>query len=265
MMQAHTLPCAMRHCSQLITDYFHLQCSPEELEREVEESWCVDGCHFGVQVPPYLKDLAIISDDTLQVQKKSDLLYQPCSVYSACPLGGKACFEVQVSLLSLRPVGHLMIGLTRLPRHYCMDQHHQAALPYESSNFCVWHNGAVWNNFSVVHTKVSYGKVHLTELKQQDRVGLAISLAGDLAFYVNGECQGLAARNVYLESCDVYAVATMLESCDSVSVVRSGKNCMGLLNAITYFLLLFPRCSNRVSSTPSGSLCGCTLQLAPHS
>lgn len=164
----------------------------------------------------------VISDDSFQIQKKSDVLYKPCSVYSVCPLNGRSCFGVEISVVSSRPVGRLMIGVYRVPKNCPLSRFNQSSLPYESSNYCVWHNSAVWNNFSVIHTKMSYGSVHLSTMKPGDKVGFTITLAGDLAFFVNDECQGLAARNIYLESCDLYAVATLLESCDSVSVVKSG-------------------------------------------
>ena len=177
---------------------------------------CEERCMFGVQ---QVSDSAIISSDQYQAQKNSNLLFAPCSFYSACPLSGHSSFEVEVSVVSVRPVGRLMLGITRVPKRCSIVK---TALPYESKNYCVWHNSAVWNNLTTVHTKTSYGSFSLADLKSLDRVGFTISLAGDLAFYVNSEFQGLAARNVYLESCDVYAVVTLLESCDSISVTRAG-------------------------------------------
>lgn len=179
---------------------------------------------FGFQVHPSSRDFATLSDDNFQIKKKGGVLYKPCSVYSRYRLNSMSYFEVEVSLASSCRVGQLMIGVCRVPKHCTISSCYPVSLPYESSNYCVWHNSALWNNLSVIHTKVSYGSVHLAEIKTHDKIGVMITLAGDLMFYVNGKCQGLAARNVYLECCDVYAVATMLESCESLCVVRSSRS-----------------------------------------
>ena len=180
---------------------------------------------FGFQIHSSSKDLVILSDDYFTIKKKSGALYKPYSVYSRYPLNSISYFEVEVSLASSCRVGQLMIGVCRFPKHSTISTYHPVFLPYESNNYCVWHNSALWNNFSAIHTKVSYGFVHLAEITTHDRIGVMITLSGDLLFYVNGRCQGLAARNIYLESCNVYAVVTMLESCESLCVVQSSKSC----------------------------------------
>lgn len=177
---------------------------------------------FGFQVLASSRDFAILSDDNFIITKKSG--YTPCSVYSRYPLNSISYFEVKVSLASSCRVGQLMIGVCRVPKHCTVSTCFPVSLPYESNNYCVWHNSALWNNFSVIHTKMSYGSIDLAEITTHDKIGVMITLAGDLMFYVNGKCQGLAARNIYLESCNVYAVATMLENCESLCVVRSSRS-----------------------------------------
>lgn len=185
-----------------------------------------------------------VSDDNYTVLKSGNITYKPYAVYSAKPLRETSFFEVQISLMLTYCTGKIMMGLCRVPKNSSITYfNHQTPL-YEASNFCMWHNGAVWNSFSSIHTKISYGSIHLTDLKSLDRVGLNISLAGDLAFYVNGQYQGLAARNVYLESCDVYAVVVMLESCDSITVTKSGMKFYLTVPFIT-FLFIFYRYSMR--------------------
>ena len=164
-----------------------------------------------------------ILDNGQTVHKSARMLYRPSIVYSAQPLNEQSFFEVKVTLLSSSCTGKVMLGVCRVPKGSPLSTYSiQKTPPYESSNFCMWHNSSLWNNLHPVHTKVSYGSIHLMDLKSNDRVGLDVSLAGDLFFYVNGQCQGLAAKNIYLESCDVYAVVTLLEGCDSISVTKSG-------------------------------------------
>lgn len=166
----------------------------------------------------------VVSTDGVSVSKKGNVLYQPALVYSTQPLCELSCFEVEMSLISSHYAGKIMIGICRVPRYSHIAQLcNPTCVPYESRDYCVWHNGALWNNLHPIHMKTSYGSVHLMDLKNHDRIGFVITITGDLAFYVNGECQGLAASNVYLESCDVYAVVAMLEGCNSITVSKSGK------------------------------------------
>lgn len=203
-------------------DFFIAQ--ERRIEFRCDKSWDAQlGDSFGAQFHPSLRDVIILSSDNFTVQKQRRESYKPCLVYSAHPLQGGSVFEVEMSLNSPHPAGRLIIGVCRVPKNCPVTQFQQATLPYESSDYCVWHDGAVWNNLSVIHTKKPYGSVHLMNLRSQDKVGFMITPASDLAFYVNGRCQGLAARNVHLESCDTYAVVTMLESCESIHIIKSGE------------------------------------------
>lgn len=197
-------------------------CHLQEKELGSKQSWHTQvGCYFGAALQPSMKDV-LISDDSLRVHKMKTISYKPCVIYSTQPLLGRSVFEVEVSLISTRPLGRLMIGICRMPKECPVTKFHLTPLPYESNDYCVWHNGALWNNLSIIHIKKSYGTVHLMSIKSKDRIGFLITGSGDLLFYVNGQCQGLAARNVYLEGCDVYAVVSMLETCHSITVTRSG-------------------------------------------
>lgn len=204
------------------------------------ENLCPADAHptFGIQVHPSIKDLITISDDKFTIQKSRNVVYKPAIVYSTQPLNDTSIFEVQISLIPPCYAGKLMIGVCRMPKSRPITDFNHQALPYEASNFCMWHNSALWNNLTPIQTKMSYGSIPLMELKSQDRVGLTISLAGDLAFYINSQYQGLATKNVYLESSDVYAVVTMLESCDSITVTKSGMKLLICIVLCLYLLFL---------------------------
>ena len=49
-----------------------------------------------------------------------------------------------------------------------------------------------------------YGYVDLYDLHEGDRIGLRLSQDGVLEFFVNGESQDIAARDVYTRNSDVY-------------------------------------------------------------
>ena len=70
--------------------------------------------------------------------------------------------------------------------------------------------------------EISYGHTHLETLRTGDRLGLRISSAGDLEFFVNGESQGVAVKRVYEKGYDVYAVVDHYANCRATCVSKAG-------------------------------------------
>ena len=179
--------------------------------------------NFGIYPQPGLIKVKM-SRDRLSSEKEQKALYRPCTFYTKQALRNETVFEVESSLNTLEPAAHLIIGLHRISKGEKMEENPTSLLPYECRNYCVWHDGTLWDNFSLVHTTRSYGNIHLTDILPKSRVGLTINSLGDLMFYVDGKCQGLAATGVYDNSSDVHAVVTMLEGCQSIRVVKAGKS-----------------------------------------
>ncbi len=163
-----------------------------------------------------------MSLDRLSSEKHRKSLFKPCSVYSKQPILGNTVFEVEVALNSVDPATNIIIGLYRVSKGGKIVKS-VSLLPYECNGYCVWHEGTIWDNLSLVHTARPYGKVHLADLSPESRVALTVDCQGDLVFYVNGVCQGLAAVNVYDSTFDVYATLTMLEGCQSIRVMKAGE------------------------------------------
>lgn len=164
-----------------------------------------------------------VSRDHLMSEKHQKALYKPCTLYSKEPLHGETVFEVEVSLTSVDPASQLMIGLHRVPSKQQIVKSPTPLLPYEHDDYCVWHDGTLWNNFGRVHVTRAYGSIHLTDVMPRSRVGFTISSIGELAFYVDGANQGIATRIVHVDLFQVYAMVTMLEGCHSIRVVKAGE------------------------------------------
>jgi len=164
-----------------------------------------------------------MSADHLSMEKLLKALYKPCTAYSKLPLHGETLFEIECTLNTLQPAAYLVFGLHRVPKGSHIAKASGPMLPYECKDYCVWHDGTLWDNFSSTPTARPYGDMHLTDLLPKCTVSLTISTLGDLMLYVDGRCQGLAALAVYSCSYDVYASATLLEGCKSIRVLKAGR------------------------------------------
>lgn len=178
--------------------------------------------NFGIYPQPGLTEVKT-SRDRLSSEKKQQAVYRPCTFYTKQSLRNETVFEIEATLNTMEPAAHLIIGLHRIPKGKKLDENPSSLLPYECSNYCVWHDGTLWDNFSIVHITRPYGTMHLTDILPKCRVGLTISSLGDLMFYVDGRCQGMAATGIFDNSSDVHAVVTMLEGCQSIRVVKAGE------------------------------------------
>ena len=93
---------------------------------------------------------------------------------------------------------------------------------YGAVNHSVWSSQLLWNSLFTSRGESEYGYVNLSDLRQGDRVGLYISRDGVLEFTVNGESQGIAAKNVYTRDTDIYAVVDHRGNCVATTITKSG-------------------------------------------
>lgn len=63
---------------------------------------------------------------------------------------------------------------------------------------CIWQTGAIYNTLKNSSSIVGYSNAcDLDLLVPGDRVGIMITIEGNLEFFVNGKSQGIAAEGVY--------------------------------------------------------------------
>ena len=96
-----------------------------------------------------------------------------------------------------------------------------------ATNHCVWfqerlHNNLVTRSSDGPYLPV-YGNVNLDDLQEGDCVGLCLSQDGVLEFTVNGESQGVVAKNIYTRDSDVYAVVDHYGSCVATVITKAGE------------------------------------------
>lgn len=91
-----------------------------------------------------------------------------------------------------------------------------------ADHFIVYQGFKIHNKMNPENiTETVYGyRTSLRLLSKFDTLGMQVTETGDLYFYVNGVCQGLAASNVYLEGFDIYPI---FELRGNVHVVRITK------------------------------------------
>lgn len=65
---------------------------------------------------------------------------------------------------------------------------------------------------------ISFVGADLDKLEEGDRVGVCRTGQGDLIFYVNGDSQGLAAKNIPK---NVYALVNLYGKCGQVSIISA--------------------------------------------
>ena len=91
-------------------------------------------------------------------------------------------------------------------------------------HFIVYQGYEVWDKRDPNDVKKNkYGyRTTLRFLAKNEKVGMQVTEDGDLYFYYDGVCQGLAASNVYLEGYDIYP---FFELCGNVHVALITKAC----------------------------------------
>ena len=95
--------------------------------------------------------------------------------------------------------------------------------PEYAANHCVWIDQQLYNNIVTPHEESEYGYVDLDDLREGDCVGLRLSQDGVLEFFVNGESQGIAAKNIYTRNSDVYAVVDHYGDCVATVITKAGE------------------------------------------
>lgn len=83
----------------------------------------------------------------------------------------------------------------------------------------------IYNALKVSSKRIghSYGLKDLSSLQKGSRIGLQLSLYdGSLGFLVDGCHQGFAAKGVYDDRFDVYAVVEHTGGCCGTRITRSG-------------------------------------------
>ena len=144
--------------------------------------------------------------------------------YGAQPLKGLAEFEVKMVTYAAKWTGSIRLGIRRTKRGITIES--GPGIPADSYNaeyHCVWAGQRLYNNLVTPGERSDYGYVDLDDLCEGDCVGLHLSQDGVLEFTVNGESQGIAAKNIYTRDTDVYAVVDHYGSCITTVITKAGE------------------------------------------
>ena len=147
-----------------------------------------------------------------------------CIAYGARPLKGMAEFEVKIVSYRTKWRGSLQFGVMRRKKGILIE--HGPSIPrhsYDAANHCLWFNQQLWNNLVTPREESDYGYVDLDDLREGDCVGLRLSQDGVLEFLVNGESQGIVAKNIYTRNSDVYAVVDHISNCYATVITKAGE------------------------------------------
>ena len=145
--------------------------------------------------------------------------------YGAQPLKGRAEFEVKIIAYGTHSnwYGSLQCGVMRCNKGAPIES--SPSILVDSSwarDYCVWAEQRLYNNLVTPREKTDYGYVNLQDLREGDRVGLRLSPDGVLEFFVNGESQGVAAKNIYTRDTDVYAVVDHIGKYVATVITKAG-------------------------------------------
>ena len=154
--------------------------------------------------------------------------------YGAWPFRGRSEMEVKIigvpyndSMSSHER--EILMGLLKRPvgkGH--VDSHNEIPRcsqdDKQGKHFIVYRGFEIFNMLDPKNVKSNqYGyRTSLRLLDKYETIGMQVTENGDLYFYVDGVCQGLAASNVYLDGYDIYP---FFELRGNVHVVRITKAC----------------------------------------
>ena len=191
----------------------------------VEQNFCED-IHFGYHSATG-KCIGIFSNGlgAERLNPTEDLNHGV--VYGAYPLKGVAKFEVEIISHKVGWPGSIGLGVMRYEKGVPIESIPSDA--WGAVNHCVWSGQELWDGL-VTHSGVSaeYGHVNLLDLRKGDCIGLHLSRNGVLEFFVNGESQGTAAKNIYTGNTDVYAVVDHRCNCVATVITKAGKTIIPL-------------------------------------
>lgn len=187
-----------------------------------------DEIQFGYHRGIHGTNIKLSGDNYTTANRKEELLSDSGITYSALPLNGTSEFEIEV--LRAEPgKGSMSLGVTRVEKGHKLKPELMELVRKIRGfvNSCIWNTGKVYNTLGVSDSgsiSKNYGYVDISNLEKGSRVGLQLSLyEGSLSFFVDGRHQGFAAKGVYDDRFDVYAVVEHTGGCCGTRITRAGK------------------------------------------
>ena len=144
--------------------------------------------------------------------------------YGARPLKGTAKFEIKIVSYGAEWTYSLQFGVMKCEKGVPIES--GPNIPGDSeiaADHCVWGDQQLFNNLATPRKVSDYGYVDLRDLRVGDCVGLCLSQDGVLEFFVNGESQGIAARNIYTRNSDIYAVVEHFGCCVATVITKASE------------------------------------------
>ena len=143
--------------------------------------------------------------------------------YGAQPLKGLAEFEVKIMTYETNWAGSLELGIRRCKKGVPIESGLDIPEDSYGAKYCMWDGQRLYNNLVTPGEESNYGYVCLYDLREGDCAGLRLSQGGVLEFTVNGESQGIAAKNIYTRDTDVYAVVDHYAHCVATVITKAGE------------------------------------------
>ena len=166
-----------------------------------------------------------ISNDGLGAERMDpDRVVDNGVAYGAHPLKGMAEFEIKIISCGSKWPSSLGLGVMRREKGVPIEP--GPSIPRDSQYAAyhyVWTDHRLFNNIVTPSEVSEYGYVNLDDLREGDCVGLRLSQDGVLEFFVNGESQGIAAKNIYTRNSDVYAVVDHFGWCVATVITKAGE------------------------------------------
>lgn len=173
--------------------------------------------------------VGISADDTYVTRYEPEKHNDHGVVVGAVPFRGASLFEVELTVYedkyNKRKWGwSVTVGIMRHSCDYTLERYSiPQSFEFGTGRIVVWTRQELLNKLGYGNPTITpYGKINLNDLITGDRIGIKVERNGNLFFLVNGENQGLAADNVYLEGYDVYPVVDMSGDCYAARIIRAG-------------------------------------------
>ena len=170
------------------------------------------------------KNIQITNDGLGAERMDPENMYDDGVAYGAQPLKGLAEFEVKIVTYGAGWTTSLGLGIRRCKKGTHIES--GPSIPADSDvakYHCMWDGQILYNNLVTPGETPDYGFVDLKDLREGDCVGLRLSRNGVLEFTVNGESQGIAAKNIYTRDTDVYAVVDHYGQCIATVITKAGE------------------------------------------
>ena len=166
-----------------------------------------------------------ITNDRLGAERmNSDTKYEDGIAYGVLPLKGKAEFEVKMVSYGTKWAGSLRFGITRCTKGVPIKS--GPSIPensFEAKYHYMWTGQRLYNNLITPGEESDYGCVNLQDLREGDCAGLRLSHDGVFEFFVNGESQGIAIKNICTRDTDVYAAVDHYANCVATVITKAGE------------------------------------------